>query len=126
MARSCFVILGLLSQNFRSWPVSIVHLNPEPCEIPRSGHSISSTSLEIVSSPSICPIRIKAHVDHVIPGEGFINWSAMCHKLRLAHYTGPILMEVMTAHSRFQDPALFLREAQMVAHKTWEMIHGGG
>src|SRR5258708_10978061 len=70
--------------------------------------------------------RIKAHVDHVIPGEGFISWSAMCHKLRLARYTGPILMEVMTAHSRFQDPALFLREAQTAAHMTWQMIHGGG
>jgi sugar phosphate isomerase/epimerase len=25
--------------------------------------------------------RIKAHVDHVIPGEGFIAWSDMCHRL---------------------------------------------
>jgi sugar phosphate isomerase/epimerase len=66
--------------------------------------------------------RIKAHVDHVIPGEGFIAWPEMCQKLRMAHYTGPILMEVMMTHSRFQAPDEFLREAQSAARKTWDAV----
>jgi sugar phosphate isomerase/epimerase len=69
--------------------------------------------------------RIEAHVDHVIPGEGFIDWPSMCYKLRLACYAGPVLMEVMITHSRFQDPSRFLREARTTAQKTWEMIHSG-
>jgi sugar phosphate isomerase/epimerase len=68
--------------------------------------------------------RIKAHVDHVIPGEGFIPWADMCQKLGLANYIGPILMEVLMAHSRFQVPADFLREAYLAARKTWEAVRG--
>jgi sugar phosphate isomerase/epimerase len=66
--------------------------------------------------------RIRAHVDHVIPGEGFIAWPEMCERLRMAHYSGPILMEVMMTHSRFQRPAEFLREAQAAARTTWDAI----
>jgi sugar phosphate isomerase/epimerase len=70
--------------------------------------------------------RIKAHVDHVIPGEGFIPWADMCLKLGTANYTGPILMEVLMAHSRFQVPTDFLREACSAALKTWEAVRGEG
>jgi sugar phosphate isomerase/epimerase len=68
--------------------------------------------------------RIKAHVDHVIPGEGFIPWADMCQKLAVANYTGPILMEVLMTHSRFQAPDHFLREARSAARKTWEAVRG--
>ena len=68
--------------------------------------------------------RIKAHVDHVIPGEGFIAWSEMCQKLRMAHYNGPILMEVMMTHSRFREPDDFLRAAEVAARNTWSAIQG--
>ena len=61
--------------------------------------------------------RIKAHVDHVIPGEGFVAWADMCQKLGMANYTGPILMEVLMTHSRFQEPDDFLGKAQAAARK---------
>lgn len=70
--------------------------------------------------------RIKAHVDHVIPGEGFIVWENMCARLRSAQYRGPVLMEVMMTHSKFQEPAIFLRESHRAAVETWNMIRNGG
>ncbi len=70
--------------------------------------------------------RIKAHVDHVIPGVGFIAWPEMCAKLRSAQYRRPVLMEVMMTHSRFQDPIVFLREAHKAAVETWDLIHSEG
>ncbi|SPF34734.1 hypothetical protein SBA4_1550005 [Candidatus Sulfopaludibacter sp. SbA4] len=48
----------------------------------------------------------------------------MCQKLRMANYTGAILMEVMMTHSRFQTPDEFLRQAQMAARRTSEAIRG--
>ena len=69
--------------------------------------------------------RIKEHVDHVIPGEGFIAWPEMCANLRSAQYSGPILMEVMMTHSRFQEPTQFLCEAYRTAVETWKLIHNG-
>ena len=67
--------------------------------------------------------RIKPHVDHVIPGEGFIAWPEMCAKLRSAQYSAPILMEVLMTHSRFRETAEFLREAHSAAVDTWNLIH---
>lgn len=67
--------------------------------------------------------RIKAHVDHVIPGEGFIDWKGMCAQLRSANFGGPILMEVMMTHSKFKEAAVFLREAHKAAVETWSLIH---
>jgi len=68
--------------------------------------------------------RIRAHVDHVTPGEGFIAWPEMCAKLRSAQYRGPILMEVMMTHSSFRDVKSFLHEAHRGAGRTWNLIHG--
>jgi hypothetical protein len=48
----------------------------------------------------------------------------MCQKLGAANYTGPILMEVLMTHSRFQAPDDFLREAHPAAWRTWEAIRG--
>lgn len=68
--------------------------------------------------------RIKAHVDHVIPEEGFIAWPEMCQKLHIARYSGPILMEVIMTHSRFQTPGDFLHRAQAAARKSAQVIQG--
>jgi len=67
--------------------------------------------------------RIKEFVDHVIPGEGFINWSEMCGKLRSAGYNGRVLMEVMMTHSMYQTPEEFLREARHAAVESWNLIN---
>ena len=69
--------------------------------------------------------RIEAHVDHVIPGEGFILWSEMCTRLRAAHYAGPASMEVMMINSRFQEARQFLHEANKTAAGTWNLIRTG-
>jgi sugar phosphate isomerase/epimerase len=68
--------------------------------------------------------RIRPLVDHVIPGEGFIEWSSMCAALRMARYSDTVLMEVMMQHSRFREPGLFLREALRTGSETWRMIRG--
>ena len=70
--------------------------------------------------------RIRAHVDHVIPGEGFIDWARMCTGLSRAHYQGPILMEVMMQHSRYQEVGVFLREAYEAGVRTWKRVHQSG
>jgi sugar phosphate isomerase/epimerase len=67
--------------------------------------------------------RIAPHVDHVIPGEGFIAWPEMCAKLRSARYSGPVVMEVMMTHSRHREPERFLRAAHRAAVETWNLIH---
>jgi len=40
--------------------------------------------------------RIRDFVDHVLPGEGFIDWGAVCEQLRLARFDRPLLLEVST------------------------------
>lgn len=66
---------------------------------------------------------IKPFVDHVIPGEGFIDWSVMCDKLRSAHYTKPVFMEVMMQYSQFKEAKTFLHEAYKAGVYTWQLIH---
>jgi sugar phosphate isomerase/epimerase len=68
--------------------------------------------------------RIREHVDHVIPGDGFIAWPDLCATLRLTNYTGPVLMEVMTTHSKYNEPVVFLREAYSAAARLGKIIYG--
>jgi len=44
--------------------------------------------------------RIKEFVDHVIPGEGFIDFKSICKILKASNYSRPLLLEVMTLHSK--------------------------
>ncbi|MFC2036244.1 sugar phosphate isomerase/epimerase family protein [Chloroflexota bacterium] len=67
--------------------------------------------------------RINPFIDHVIPGEGFIDWLVMCDKLRMAHYKKPILMEVMMKHSQFKESKTYLREAYQAGVGIWQLIH---
>ncbi len=59
--------------------------------------------------------RIRDFVDHVLPGEGFIEWHAICDQLRLAHFDRPLLLEVLTIYSAEKDPRRFLQRAQQQA-----------
>jgi len=68
--------------------------------------------------------RIRPHVDHVIPGEGFIDWPEMCNALRQAEYRGPVLMEVMMQHSRHQDTDAFLSAAYAAGLDTQNRMFG--
>lgn len=66
--------------------------------------------------------RIREFVDHVIPGEGFIDFDHMCSLLRQASIDFPLLMELMTTHSRYKEPQVFLAAAYEEAAKLYDRI----
>ncbi|GMQ59925.1 hypothetical protein AN1V17_43250 [Vallitalea sediminicola] len=47
--------------------------------------------------------RIKEFVDHVVPGEGFIDFDYMLKKLAEIGYDKPLLMEVLTDHTAYKE-----------------------
>ena len=49
-------------------------------------------------------------MDHVLPGEGFIDWDAPALALRPSSLVPPLLLEVMVMHSA-EEPGRFLRLA---------------
>lgn len=55
--------------------------------------------------------RVKAFVDHMIPGEGFIDFDAFSSSLIRNRYKGSILMAVMTTHSKYKNPKELLSAA---------------
>ena len=55
--------------------------------------------------------RIRDFVDHVLPGEGFIDWRELCESLRRSGFDAPVLLEVATTHSAEKDPVRFLNRA---------------
>jgi sugar phosphate isomerase/epimerase len=66
--------------------------------------------------------RIKEFVDHVIPGEGFIDYTALCPLLNRARIKFRLLLEIMTAHSRHKDPEGFLAVSYQEAAKLYDRI----
>lgn len=68
--------------------------------------------------------RIREHVDHVIPGEGFIAWPVLCGKIRRSAYAGPISLEVLTDYSKFKDQVGFLRQAYRQAERLYQLVFG--
>lgn len=66
--------------------------------------------------------RIKEFVDHVIPGEGFINWNILCKILREAHYNRPLLLELMTINSKEKEAKTFLELAYNSGCKLYDSI----
>ncbi len=57
---------------------------------------------------------------HMLPYEGDVDWARLMDRLRSFGYPGRLLLEVCTARSAFQDPALFLREARRRAARLLE------
>lgn len=55
--------------------------------------------------------RVREFVDHVPPGDGFIDWPALCQILRGSPFRGPLLLEVMVMHSCEKDATRLLRVA---------------
>lgn len=58
--------------------------------------------------------RIKEFVDHVVPGEGFIDFNPLIKKLVKNGYTGSLLFEILPLHTQFKDTEKLL-EATMKA-----------
>jgi sugar phosphate isomerase/epimerase len=68
--------------------------------------------------------RIRDFVDHVIPGEGFIDWLVVASILRASSFAGPLLFEISMAHSSAKDPAEFLRLAYDRAAQLHRRVYG--
>ena len=59
--------------------------------------------------------RIQEFVDHVLPGEGYIDFTTLNTLLVKAKIEFPLLLEVMTANSSIKDPRAFLKAAKEAA-----------
>lgn len=66
--------------------------------------------------------RIREFVDHVPPGEGFIDWTALTATLRTSPFKGPLLFEIATEHSKEKDPKRFLQQAYLRACQIEALI----
>ena len=56
--------------------------------------------------------RIREFIDHVIRGEGFIDWETLAEMLRKSRFAGPLLLEVMVTHSAEKETRRFLELAR--------------
>ena len=65
--------------------------------------------------------RIKEMVDHVTPGEGFIDFQSIVDILKHHSYDFPLLMEVMTMHSQYKSTEEFLK---ITYFKAQELLNG--
>jgi sugar phosphate isomerase/epimerase len=68
--------------------------------------------------------RVREHVDHVPPGEGFIDWPALCRGLRAAPFAGPVLLEVAVEHAAEREPRRFLARAYAAGCQLHDQIYG--
>jgi len=68
--------------------------------------------------------RIRDFTDHVLPGEGFIDFAGVCGLIGESPFAAPLLFEVMTEHSGFKQPELFLREAYRRGCALYDQVFG--
>lgn len=66
--------------------------------------------------------RVKEFVDHVTPGEGFIDFDELCLLLKRANIAFPLLMEVMVANSKYKEHGEFLRVTYNKASELYDKI----
>lgn len=53
--------------------------------------------------------RIKEFIDHVPPGDGFIDWPNVAALLKNSPFKGPLLFEVIVEHTSVKETQSFLR-----------------
>lgn len=68
--------------------------------------------------------RVREFVDHVPPGDGFIDWPALVATLRPTPFTGPLLFEVMVTHSSEKAARPFLHRAYERACYVDSLLRG--
>jgi len=59
--------------------------------------------------------RIREFVDHVLPGEGFIDFEEMVPILKESPFKGSLLFEVEVTHSQYKEADDFLARAHASA-----------
>jgi sugar phosphate isomerase/epimerase len=71
--------------------------------------------------------RVREFVDHLIPGDGFINWEELAQAVRQTAFPGPLLFEVLTTHSPIKETKPFLNRAYEQGSRIYQLIyeHGG-
>lgn len=67
--------------------------------------------------------RVREFVDHVTPGEGFIDFEQIAKIINSANPTFPLLMEVMTEHSKYKNTDEFLSATYNEALKLYTKIN---
>lgn len=67
--------------------------------------------------------RIKEFEDHVIPGEGFIDFSSILNIIDLKKVKFPLLFEVETAHSQIKDPYMLAKRVYEIGRKWLEHVN---
>lgn len=55
--------------------------------------------------------RVKEFIDHVPPGDGFIDWPDVASLLKKSSFKGPLLFEVMVEHTSVKETRSFLKLA---------------
>lgn len=68
--------------------------------------------------------RIREFVDHVTPGEGFIDFEQIIKIIHSENPSFPLLMEVMTTHSKYKNADEFLSVTYNEALKLYNKING--
>lgn len=67
--------------------------------------------------------RIGPFVDHVIPGEGFIDFNEFVEIMKTLNFEFPLLFEVETTHSRYKSQKVFLKETFKAASNILNRIN---
>lgn len=68
--------------------------------------------------------RVRAFYDHQPPGEGFIDFEAVCDAISKTSFKGPFLMEVMYNNSKHEDINEFLKATYQAGRKLSHKISG--
>lgn len=68
--------------------------------------------------------RRAAFVDHLVPGDGFIDWASLAAILREAPFFGPLHLEVSINHAQETDPRRFLAHAYERACWLHRLVEG--
>jgi sugar phosphate isomerase/epimerase len=70
--------------------------------------------------------RVREFVDHVPPGDGWIDWVALTAAIRATPFAGPLLFEVMVLHSTEKDPERLLRLVHERGSALYNQIFADG
>ena len=69
--------------------------------------------------------RIKEFVDHVVPEEGFIDFTKITELLNKSAYKGSVLMEVASDNTKYKEPKQLVEEAYRKAVELYKEIVKG-
>lgn len=68
--------------------------------------------------------RAGEFVDHLIPGEGFIDWEQVAELVARSSFAGPLFLEVTLTHSAEKDPKCFLQRVYAEGCILYDKVFG--